>query len=225
VRGWEGGTLSARGGGVVNQGTELEAVRVRGTLRKCASVGALVTALVSFGISGASANSALATAGSGAADGSVQFQQPFPSGCCSFGTDAWTVTGSGTVNIANTGITDYPGPINIVGNGSSASASLAGESGAITISVNGQNGGGGFLYCDGTNSSTQLSGGYTRFLSIVVVDVKGTCNMNFWIGPDEFIAAGQFMPDPTKPGNGNGITGPVQYGIFAVGVSFSVPIP
>lgn len=200
-------------------------MHMRGRLRKGASVIALVSGLVTFGISGAGAQGPLATAGGGVADGSVHFTTPFPAGCCPFGSDVWTMSGSGVGNVANSGITDYPGPINLGGSGSSGSASLAGESGTITVTASGQNGTGGFIYCDGTNSSTALTGGYTRFLSVVVVDVTGTCNMNFWISTDEFTAAGVFLPDPTKPNNGNGITAPINYAIFAVGFTISIPIP
>lgn len=197
---------------------------MRRIVHRLVGMGGAIAALAAVTTIGVSA-SPLATAGTGMADGSVNFATPFPAGCCAFGTDSYSIAGSGYGVVGNTAVTVYPGPFNIGGSGGSGSASLAGESGNITVNVNGTNGLGGFIYCNGSNSSTSLTGGYVRFFSAVVVDISGTCNVNFWTAPIQFTAAGQFMPDPTQPGNGNGITGPVKYAIFAVAWTVTPAVP
>lgn len=159
------------------------------------------------------ASAALASYGGGSITGGVTFQTPIPT-FPSFGPDAWQFTGNVTGMVLNTVPSAYIGNVTIQASGSSGSASLSIETGAISATATGSQPVSptqGYMSCSLTDP---LLNGYGRVATTVEVSITGSCNINGFTQNLTWVVVGEFALDPTNPRNGNGISGPIYTADF-----------
>jgi len=173
------------------------------------------------------ASASLAAYGGGPMVGGVSFSTPIPN-FPNFGPDQWTFSGTVTGMVLNNVPAAYVGNVTVQASGGSPFASLEDETGGISnASADGRApvvGTQGTMSCQLNNTGT-LSGGYLRIGTTVEVTVSGPCIIDGYSQTLTWVVTGQFLPDPTNPQNGNGVSGPIYTADFVGSVQVYPGLP